>query len=103
MNLLKTSGTCFEKDERYLKIASKTDLTCIPRTTIQLYDYIKYYASLYSETKDEKYLKLINQTAEIFEREFTEEINETEQIRLESISNTLSSRFYSNIPHDFGF
>lgn len=101
MNVLKTSGTCFEKDESYLKVAKKTDLYCIPRTTIQLYDYIKFYASLYSESKDQKYLDMINQTAEIFEREFSEEVNEIEQTRLESINNTISSRFIlQEIPYN---
>lgn len=93
MNILKTSGTCFEKDDKYLKVVKKVDLYCIPRTTIQLYDYIRYYASLYSDSKDQKYLEMINQTAEIFEREFTDEVNELEQARLESINATLSSRF----------
>jgi len=100
VNVLKTSGTCFEKDPSYLKITKKIDSYCIPRTTIQLYDYIKYYASLYSETKDEIYLSMINKTAEIFEKEFTDEINVIERSRLDSISNTLSSRF---ILHEFPY
>jgi hypothetical protein len=101
MNVLRTSGTCFEKDQGYINITKKYSLYCVPKSTIQLYDYIKYYASLYSETKDKKYLSLINQTAEIFETEFTDEVNESEHQRLESISSTLSSRFIlQEIPYN---
>jgi hypothetical protein len=91
--VLKTSGTCFEKDEDYIESTKKIDYTCIPCSTIQLYDYIKYYASLYSETKNKKYVEMINRIAEIFEKEFSEKINEVERNRLDSITSTLSSRF----------
>lgn len=90
---LKTTGTCFEKDPKFTKLTKKSEFFCIPRTTIQLYDYIKYFASLYSETKEAKYLDMINKTAENFEKEFTDDVNEIEQQRLDSISTTLSSRF----------
>jgi hypothetical protein len=101
--ILRTSGTCFERDSFFLEVSKKTDAYCIPRTTIQLYDYIKYFASLYSETKNQKYIQQINKTAEFFEKEFAESINDTEKSRLDSISETLNSRFvlheitYSNI------
>jgi hypothetical protein len=98
---LKTSGNCFEKDETVLNIAKNYDIYCIPRTTIQLYDFIKYYAGLYSDTKDQNCITLINKTAEMFEKEFTESVNETEQTRLESISAALNSRFIlQEIPYN---
>lgn len=91
--ILRTSGTCFERDSFFLEVSKKTDAYCIPRTTIQLYDYIKYFASLYSETSNKKYIQQINKTAEFFEKEFTESINGMEKARLDSISETLNSRF----------
>jgi hypothetical protein len=91
--VLRTSGTCFERDSFFLEVSKKTDAYCIPRTTIQLYDYIKYFAALYSETKNPKYIQQINRTAEFFEKEFTESINDMERTRLESITDTLNSRF----------
>ncbi len=98
---LRTSGNCFEKDEEFLKVAKNYEMYCIPRTTIQLYDFIKYYAGLHSDTKDPKYIELINKTAEMFEKEFTDTINETEQARLESISAVLNSRFIlQEIPYN---
>ena len=91
--VLRTSGTCFERDSFFLEVSKKTDAYCIPRTTIQLYDYIKYFAALYSETKNPKYIQQINKTAEFFEKEFTQSINDMERTRLESITDTLNSRF----------
>ena len=99
--LLKTSNTCFEKDEEFMKVSKKYDLYCIPRTTIQLYDFIKYYAVLFSDTKDQKYIELINKTAGMFEKEFTDSVNDIEQARLESINTFLSSRFIiQEIPYN---
>jgi hypothetical protein len=44
---------------------------------------------------------LINKTAEMFEKEFTEDINETEQARFEAISAALNSRFIlQEIPYN---
>jgi hypothetical protein len=92
MNILKTSGTCFEKDESYLKIVKKSELYCIPRTTIQLYDFIKYYANMYNESKDQRYIGIINQTALSFEKEYRNDISKVEKIRLDSLSNILNRR-----------
>jgi hypothetical protein len=101
VSVLKTSGNCFEKDESFMKIAKQYDMYCIPRSTIQLYDFIKYYAGLYADTKEQKCIELINKTAEMFEKEFTESVNETEQTRLESISAALNSRFIlQEIPYN---
>ena len=90
---LKTSGTCFEKEEVQKKLEKKADLLCIPKNTIQLYDFIKYYAVLHSDTKDAKYIELINKVAQFFEEEFSEDVIEVEQERFNSISSVLSSRF----------
>lgn len=91
--LLRTSGTLFDKSDIQKDLETKTSLLCVPKNTIQLYDYIKYYAILYSETKDKINIDLINKAAELFEREFTEEVNRVENDRLDSIGSTLSSRF----------
>lgn len=91
--ILRTSGIYFENDNEYINSSNKSELYCIPRTTIQLYDYIKYFASLYSETKNPKYIDQINKTAEFFEKEFAGKINDMEQERFDSISETLNSRF----------
>ena len=71
----------------------KNNLYYIPSNMIQLYDFIKYYANLYNETKDERYIGIINQTAISFEKDYGTEVSKIEKYRLSSLNNFLNSRF----------
>ena len=86
---LKCIGNTLEANSLYYK----NNLYYIPSNMIQLYDFIKYYANMYNETKDQRYIGIINQTALSFEKEYRHEVSRIEKIRLQSLSNILNSRF----------
>lgn len=86
---LKCIGNSLEASTLYYK----NNLYYIPSTMIQLYDFIKYYANMYNESKDQRYIGIINQTALSFEKEYRHEVSRIEKTRIESLSNILNNRF----------
>jgi len=86
---LKCIGNELEFNSKYLK----NNLYYIPTNMIQLYDFIKYYGSLYNETKDERYVGIINQTVNGFEKEYGSILYKKEKERLNYFSSILNTRF----------
>ena len=86
---LKCIGNSLEANSLYYK----NNLYYIPSSMIQLYDFIKYYANMYNESKDQRYISIINQTALSFEKEYRNDISKVEKIRLNSLNNILNNRF----------
>jgi hypothetical protein len=86
---LKCIGNSLEANPHFYK----NNLYYIPSSMIQLYDFIKYYANMYNESKDQRYISIINQTALSFEKEYRHEVSRVEKIRLTSLNNILNNRF----------
>jgi hypothetical protein len=86
---LKCIGNELEVNVKYFK----NNLYYIPTNMIQLYDFIKYYGNLYNETKDDRYVGIINQTVNGFEKEYGSVLYKKEKERLSSFSTILNTRF----------